>query len=266
MIELHRVSKRYGRVMALTDLSLHIRPGEICFLLGPNGAGKSTALRLVMGLIHPCSGNVTIEGVSVRSPRIHEVRRRAGYLPQHSPLYEHLTGNEFLRFLAALYGAKKSAVLEAQKLLRKLGMREDSDRLIRTYSIGMKRRVALVASVLNDPTHLIMDEPTASLDSRGVQMVEALLRRYRAGGGAIVLATHRIDLADRLADSLCVLREGHAVFRGSPRELRAMHGYTPGDPLEALLSRLVTEGTEAPGAVTGQLCGHMSTHPERSGL
>ena len=210
-IEFEGVSRRFGSVFALVDMSLRIPGGEVCVLLGGNGAGKTTALQVAVSLIYPTSGQVRLEGVPTRSLEIFRILRSVGYLPQTPAVYEQLTGWEFLRFVGGLYGAGQKCFEAVRERLDRIGMREASGRLIRGYSLGMRRRIGLLAATLHDPTYLVLDEPCASLDETGISMVEELLRACRDSGGVALVASHDRAFADRIATRTCVLDEGHLV-------------------------------------------------------
>jgi ABC-2 type transport system ATP-binding protein len=211
-IDFEGVSRRFGSIVALAELSLHVAAGEVCVLLGRNGAGKTTALRAAVSLTHPDSGRVRLGGVPTSSLEIYGILRSVGYLPQTSAVYEHLTGWEFLRFVGGLYGAGPECFAAARQRLERIGMHEASSRLIRSYSLGMRRRIGLLAATLHDPAYLILDEPSASLDDAGVAMVEELVTACRASGGVALVSTHDRALADRIATRICILDEGRLVF------------------------------------------------------
>ncbi len=245
-IEVERVVKNFGPVTALEDLDLRVKAGEIYCLLGRNGAGKSTALNAVMGLTHPTSGELRIGGVNIRSPEIHKVRQSIGYLPQRSCLYEHLTGREFLRFIGGLYEVSRDAFRVADRRLDALEMTEAADSPIRTYSVGMRRKVGIVASILHEPSYLIFDEPTSSLDPASVQMIKEVMTDSRDQGRLVLLSTHRLDLAEQLADRLGILHSGRLAFEGSVQDLRVQHGRHTDETLESLFLRLTMPMDQRP--------------------
>jgi len=216
-IEFEGVSRRFGSVVALVELSLNVTAGEVCVLLGKNGAGKTTALRTAVSLTYPDSGQVRLAGIPTTTLKIYGILRSVGYLPQTSPVYEHLTGWEFLRFVGGLYGAGPERFAVTARRLEKIGMCEASKRLIRSYSLGMRRRIGLLAATVHDPAYLILDEPSASLDDAGVSMVEELVTACTASGGIALVSTHDRPFADRIATRICVLDQGRLVS-DRPRE------------------------------------------------
>ena len=159
------LTKRFGSITAVSDLTLTFGASQIVGLLGPNGAGKTTTLQTIMGLKTPTAGDVRINRVSVQSPEIASVRRRIGYLPEQPVLYEYLTGREFVQFLGQLYDAALDFDDWLTDSLDTLEMGQDADRLIRTYSTGMRKKIAFLAAMVHRPNILIFDEPTGSLDA-----------------------------------------------------------------------------------------------------
>ena len=243
-IELHDLSKRYGRVTALDGLSLRISGGEIFGLIGRNGAGKSTAFRAVMGLSYCDSGVVNIEGVDTRSPQAQAIRLTMGYVPQHSVLYDHLTGREFLRFLAELYEVGAGALGSIAKVLDALEMTDAADRYMRSYSLGMRKRISIAASILHEPNYLIMDEPTASLDPASARVVEAEMRRFKSLDRLVLFSSHDMDLVERLSDRVGILNGGKLAFEGRLQELRKRHATHPDEPLDTLFLRVAAKGAK----------------------
>ena len=236
-IELEGVTKRYGSIVALADLCLNIEGGELCCLLGRNGAGKTSVINAIMGLTYPTRGEVRIGGVDTRSTEIHEVRRSVGYLPQRSVLYEQLTGREFIRFIGGLYEITAAGFRAADRHLEALGLGDAADRRVREYSVGMKRRLAFMASILHEPAYLILDEPTGSLDVASVVFVEEVMTRYRNEGRLVLFSTHQLDLAERCSDRLVVLDGGRLTFTGCVPGFRAEHGLGATETLEDLFLR-----------------------------
>ncbi len=236
-IELEGVTKRYGSVVALADLCLNIEGGELCCLLGRNGAGKTSVINAIMGHTYPTRGEVRIGGIDTRSTEIHEVRRSVGYLPQRTVLYEQLTGREFIRFIGGLYEINAAGFRAADRHLEALGLGDVADRRVREYSVGMKRRLAFMASILHEPSYLILDEPTGSLDVASAVFVEEVMTRYRNEGRLVLFSTHQLDLAERCSDRLVVLDGGRLTFTGCVPGFRAEHRLGAAETLEDLFLR-----------------------------
>lgn len=239
LIEVKRLRKAYGTATAVRDLSLTVSGGQTFCFLGPNGAGKTTTIHMIMGLKNPTGGEVRINGVSVSDVRIHEVRRRIGYLPEQPVLYDFLTGREFLRFLAELYSVPESRLQESDALLERLDMTDAADALIRTYSMGMKKKIALLGALVHDPDILILDEPTGSLDAGSARVVKDLIREARDAGKLVFMTTHVMEIAERIADRIAIINRGTLVEDGTLEELRSRHGGGLHDSLEDVFLSLV---------------------------
>ena len=223
-VEIVEMTKRFGAVDAVADVTIKVEGGEVCGLLGGNGAGKTTLLKATVGIVHPSSGSIRIGGVDTRSPDVYRTFRAAGYLPQTPVLYGHLTGREHLRFVAALYGVGGEAFRQVEKLTDEMEMGASIDRPIRSYSLGMKRRLGLLAAIVHSPDYLFLDEPTASLDDEAILALEGMIQRCRDRGGLILIATHRMESLGGMFDRVAVLKKGRLDFEGSPQAFRISAG------------------------------------------
>ncbi|WP_030751434.1 ATP-binding cassette domain-containing protein [Streptomyces griseus] len=237
------LEKRYGEVHALRGLDLAVPEGTVCGLLGPNGAGKTTAVRVLTTLLAPDAGSARVAGRDlVRDPA--GVRRRIAVTGQHASVDGDLTGAENLRLFARLLRLPRA---RADALLEEFGLAGAADRLARTYSGGMLRRLDLAACLLGRPAVLFLDEPTTGLDPRSRGAVWDAVREQAAGGTTVVLTTQYLEEADRLADDLVLVEDGRTAHRGSPAELKALvggraevvlAGTGPLEPAAAVLDRL----------------------------
>lgn len=219
MIRFHRLTKRYGALTAVRDLSLEVRPGEVYALLGPNGAGKTTALRCLATLLAPTDGSASVFGADVvREPL--EVRRRIAFLAASMGLYERLSARELIAFFGHLHGMDGSP-LEARvtELIRLFGIQEFADRLCGRLSTGQRQRVSLARALIHDPVALILDEPTLGLDVLSGQTIYEFIDRERTRGKAVLFSTHQLQEVELLADRVGVLRRGTLVAEGTPDEL-----------------------------------------------
>jgi ABC-type multidrug transport system ATPase subunit len=162
--------------------------------------------------------------VDTRSPDVYRTLRAAGYLPQTPVLYDHLTGRELLRFVAALYGVGGEAFRQVEGLTDEMEMGASIDHPIRSYSLGMKRRIGLLAAIVHSPEYLFLDEPTASLDDAAIFALEGMIRRCRDRGGLILIATHRMESLGAMFDRVAVLKKGRLAFEGSPEAFRDSAG------------------------------------------
>ena len=237
-ISVDALTKRFGSITAVSDLTLTFGASQIVGLLGPNGAGKTTTLQTIMGLKTPTAGDVRINRVSVQSPEIASVRRRIGYLPEQPVLYDYLTGREFVQFLGQLYDAALDFDDWLTDSLDTLEMGQDADRLIRTYSMGMRKKIAFLAAMVHRPNILIFDEPTGSLDASSARMVKDQMQIARNQGALVLFTTHVMEIAERLADRIVILNHGSLVADGTLREIQEAHGRPGGGTLEEIFLRL----------------------------
>ena len=224
-IETFGLTRRFGSVTALNEVSMRVPYGVIFGLLGPNGAGKSTAIKMLTTLLEPSSGTATVAGFDVVESAA-RVRRRIGYVPQLLSADGSLTGFENLMLSAKLYGIaradRKSRIGEA---LEFMGLTEPSRRLVKTYSGGMIRRLELAQAMLHRPTVLFLDEPTVGLDPVARRSVwERLLELRRAYQMTVLLTTHAMDEADELCDTIAILHLGQVATVGKPLDLKASVG------------------------------------------
>jgi len=206
----HRLSKAYGYLWALKELTLELRSGECVALLGPNGAGKTTLLKLLSALLSPTQGEITVDGERFVTSS-HRLRSLVGLLSPHEHLYEGLTASENLRFFVSLYH-KKINRLETEKSLELVGLKDWSDQYVGSLSSGMKCRLTIAKWLLLEPRLLLLDEPYGVLDGAGVELLESYLRRLCSGGGIAVIATHHVQRALRLCSRAIILDHGSLIF------------------------------------------------------
>ena len=223
------LSKRFGDVQALKNVDLELAAGGVLGLLGPNGAGKTTAVRILTTLLPPDAGWARVAGLDVVE-QAGAVRRLIGLSGQYAAVDGYLTGRENLRMIGRLYGLGGRAARErAQELLERLGLLDAAERMARTYSGGMLRRLDVAASMVAAPPILFLDEPTTGLDPRGRSELWQLLEALTGDGASLLLTTQYMEEADRLADRIVVVDRGHVVAEGTPAQLKAQVG---GDRLE----------------------------------
>ena len=237
-ISVDALTKRFGAITAVADLSLSFEAGQIVGLLGPNGAGKTTTLHTIMGLKTPTADDVRINRVSVQSPEIASERRGIGYLPEQPVLYDFLTGREFVQFLGQLYDADLDLDDWLTENLDALEMGQDADRLIRTYSMGMRKKIAFLAAMVHRPNILIFDEPTGSLDAASARVVKDQMQTARDQGALVLFTTHVMEIAERLADRVAILNHGSLVANGTLGEIKKAYARSGGETLEEIFLRL----------------------------
>ena len=221
LIEADGLAKKFGKVHALTDLTLTLPPGEPVAILGPNGAGKTTFIRMVATLIEPDRGTLAVDGRDVvRDPMA--VRRMIGLAGQSAAVEEVMTGRENLVMVARLYGqSARAAKQSAERILEQMDLVEAADRYVRTYSGGMRRRLDLGASLVGSPRLLLLDEPTTGLDPGSRNEVWDAIREMSWAGTDILLTTQYLDEADHLAAHIVIIDDGRVIAQGTPAELKS---------------------------------------------
>ncbi len=215
---------RYGAFTAVDGVSLEVRAGEIVGFLGPNGAGKTSTLRACAGLLRPAAGAIEIAGAPLLDRPL-EARARLGFVPDDPFLYELLSAEEFLDFIAALYEVPAPLARErARALLERLELGDAANQLLESYSLGMRQKVSVIAALLHDPPLLMLDEPLGGLDPRGARALKDLLRERTARGLGVLVSTHLLDVAERLCDRVVILERGRVLASGTLAELRGARG------------------------------------------
>jgi ABC-2 type transport system ATP-binding protein len=231
-IEAHGLVKHYGEVKALDGFDLFVPEGTVLGLLGPNGAGKTTAVSILTTLLAPDSGQAAVAGVDIATSPT-EVRRRIGLSGQYAAVDENLTGRENLDMIGRLYHlGRKRAASRAGELLERFSLSDAGDRLVKTYSGGMRRRLDLAGALVAEPPVLFLDEPTTGLDPRSRNELWDVIEELVDRGRTVLLTTQYMDEADLLADDIVVIDQGRRIAQGSPDELKAMVG---GERLEVSL-------------------------------
>jgi len=222
-VVLERLSKAFGKP-AVDALDLEVRAGELYALLGANGAGKTTTLRMVAGLLPPDAGRIEVFGVDALADPI-GARQITAWLPDEPMIYDKLTPLEYLEFIAGLWAVDvDKAMADAGALLTTLGLGEHVDEPCEGFSRGMKQKVALAGALIHEPRLIMLDEPLTGLDAASARQVKNLLAARVAKGASIILTTHILEVAERLADRIGIIRHGRLVAEGTFDELREMAG------------------------------------------
>jgi ABC-2 type transport system ATP-binding protein len=221
MIKIENLTKNYGKLTAVDNISLQIEEGEVFGLLGPNGAGKTTTIRVLCCLISKTSGTATLNDLSIDNNKDKlEIRKMIGFLPDNVGLYESMTAYKNLDFYAKLYQVPKNKRKERiEYYLKMLDLWEKKDVVVGTFSKGMKQKLAIVRTLVHEPKFLFMDEPTASLDPEATKMVRDFILELKKEKRTIFLNTHMLDEAERICDRVGILNT-HLLAIGSPDELR----------------------------------------------
>jgi ABC-2 type transport system ATP-binding protein len=220
MIEFEQVTRTYGPKVAVNGLDLAVPRGELFAFLGPNGAGKTTTIKMLVGLLRPTSGRITVCGHDVVS-QTREASRLLGYVPDEPYLYDKLSGREFLQFIVDMYGMQRG---EAQgridREIANFRLADFVDDLTESYSHGMKQRLVFAAALLHDPQVLVLDEPMVGLDPRSARLVKDLLKEKSQQGMTIFMSTHTLGLAEEIADRIGIVDHGRMRCIGTLAELR----------------------------------------------
>ena len=212
------LTKRFGAVTAVQDLSFEVRPGRVTGFLGPNGAGKSTTMRMVLGLVRPTSGSATVLGMSYAS--LDRPSTSVGAVLEVQSFHPLRTGRNHLRVLAAASGIDDARV---GVVLEQVGLTDAADRKAGGYSLGMRQRLALAGALLGDPAILILDEPANGLDPQGIRWLREFLRWFAANGNAVLVSSHLLSEMAQMADDLIVIDHGRLVRQGSVADLTGGH-------------------------------------------
>ena len=214
------LTKNFGKLVAVRDLSLAIPAGEVFGFLGPNGAGKTTTIRMLIGLVRPTSGSACVAGFDVLH-EAREVKRRVGYVAETPYLYPKLTGREFLEFMGGLYQvAPATGRQRAARLLDLFELADKADQLVEGYSHGMRQKLALAGAMIHEPQMLFLDEPTSGLDPRSARLVKDLLLGLVERGHTVFLSTHVLEIAEQLCTRVGIIDHGQLIATGTLDELR----------------------------------------------
>ncbi|MDH2416049.1 ABC transporter ATP-binding protein [Nocardioides sp. CER19] len=218
-VDAQGVTKTYGSLRAVDDITIRVAPGEVYGVLGPNGAGKTTFLRMLFGLIRPDSGTIRIFGNTWQDAGVGALAGVAGFI--ESPrFYPYLTGRQNLEGLALLDGGTTPGRID--EVLAMVDLSDRADRKVGGYSYGMKQRLGVAASLLRDPRLLVLDEPANGLDPAGIRDMRALVKRLAASGLTVLLSSHHMDEVEEICDNVTIMRRGSVAFHGTIAELRAM--------------------------------------------
>jgi ABC-2 type transport system ATP-binding protein len=233
------LTKVFGQKTAVDALSFRVARGRFFGFLGPNGAGKSTTIKMLTGLLRPTSGDASIEGHPISGDLL-EVKRIIGVLPEELPLYERLTGEEYLHFAGRMYGLSPSETRHrTDELLEFLSLSEDRGTFLLDYSQGMKKKVALAAALIHNPRVVFLDEPLNGIDPISGRIVTDLLRRMAQKGVTLFFTTHVLDVVERLCDEVAIIDHGRIVAQGSLDEIRSQRAVGRDASLEDVFLKLV---------------------------
>lgn len=220
MLNIQHLTKAYGDKKAVDDLSLHIAPGEIYGFIGHNGAGKTTTLKSTVGILQFDSGEITIDGISIKANPL-ACKRKIAYIPDNPDLYEFMTGIQYLNFIADIFGVGAD---DRQRRIRKYAdlfeLTDDLAQSIAAYSHGMKQKLAIISAWIHEPRLVIMDEPFVGLDPKASHLLKGMMREKCDMGGAIFFSTHVLEVAEKLCDKVAIIKGGQLIRSGTMDEVK----------------------------------------------
>ena len=220
MIRLNGLTKKYGRFTAVDGINLTVPEGELFGFLGPNGAGKTTTLRMIAGILKPTAGTVEIAGDDIQARPLH-AKSRLGFIPDRPYVYEKLTGAEFLRFVAALFGQSGAEVeSRADELLELFELTPWKHELVESYSHGMRQKLIISSALVHRPAVIVVDEPMIGLDPRSAKLLKDLFRQFVDRGGTVLMSTHTLEVAETMCDRIAIIQKGKIAAYGTLEELR----------------------------------------------
>jgi ABC-2 type transport system ATP-binding protein len=240
MITIEHFKKYFGENKAVNDVSFTIKPGEIFCLIGPNSAGKSTLVKSIVGLLEPTSGTITIDGHdSIKNPE--EAKKVIGYIPDEPSIWSHMTGEEFLYLTQALYGEEKNArTSRVKELLSIFSLEGIEKNSFEDYSRGNKQKFSILAALSHNPKVLLIDEPIVGLDPIGAEIAKKLFVDFARAGGAVLLVTHTLPVAEEISTKIGFLKQGTLAASGTLLELRIQAGLPEHASLEDVYKRLAS--------------------------
>ena len=234
MVEVHGLTKYYGDLRAIQDVSFSVQKGEILGFLGPNGAGKTTTMRIITGFMPATEGTVTVDGFDILKES-HEVRRRIGYLPENPPLYHDMTVSSYLTFVGRIKGVARSEISSAlEEVLEECSLMDVARRIVSRLSKGYRQRVGLAQALIHNPPVLILDEPTIGLDPKQIIEIRGLIKEL-ASERTVILSTHILPEVSQICGKVVIINEGRVVVEKNLNEL------AQGGSLEEVFLRYISK-------------------------
>ena len=221
MIAVDCLTRRYGALVALQDLTFEARPGEVFGLLGPNGSGKSTTVKVLTGLLPPSSGTVSLDGVDIFSD-LRRYKSQLGYVPEEPHLYSYLTGPEYLRLVGRLRGVPDPALDDKiDRFMQLLDVYDDRYQTLSSYSKGMRQKILIAAAVLHNPRMIVLDEPFSGLDVSAARVLKAFVRALADDGKIVIFSSHVLEVVEQVCSRVIILKDGRTVGHDSVERLRS---------------------------------------------
>jgi len=245
MIQIEQLSKQFSSTLAVNDLSLHIEKGELFCFLGPNGAGKTTTIKMMVGLMTPSSGTITMGGYDIEK-EAQQAKAIIGYVPDAAFLYQHLTGLELMTMVGQLYSLDNASIQrEQEQLSERLFMNDWLGDRISGYSQGMKQRLAFASAFLHKPEILVIDEPMVGLDPKTARIIKDMLKEWSQAGNTVFISTHNLHVAEELSDRIAIINRGKLLGVGTVESFRSVSGEK--ENLEERFLRIVEEEEQTNG-------------------
>lgn len=220
MLKIEHLTKIYGEKKAVDDLSLHIKPGEIYGFIGHNGAGKTTTIKSCCGILKFDSGEIYIDGISIKDNPI-ECKSKLAYIPDNPDLYDFMSGIKFLNFICDIFGIASDVRMERiHKYADLFGLTNDLAQPVSSYSHGMKQKLAVISALVHEPKLIIMDEPFVGLDPVAAHNLKQTMREFCDNGGAIFFSTHVLEVAEKLCDKVAIIKGGKLLVSGTMEEVK----------------------------------------------
>ena len=220
MLKIEHLNKKYGDKKAVDDLCLHILPGEIYGFIGHNGAGKTTTLKACAGILDFDSGEITVDGIKMKNDPL-SCKKKIAYIPDNPDLYEFMTGNQFLNFVADIFGVgEKDRKERIDSLAETFEIKKNLSDAISAYSHGMKQKLAIISAWIHEPSLIMMDEPFVGLDPKASHILKEMMREACEKGSAIFFSTHVLEVAEKLCDKVAIIKQGRLIKSGTMEEVK----------------------------------------------
>lgn len=224
MIKVEGVTKKFGEKTAVNNATFEVQPGEVFGFLGPNGAGKTTTIKMIVGLLSPDSGHITVSGIDVVENSI-ESKKKFAYVPDNPDIYENMTAYQYINFMANVYNiSEEDRKARTEELATLFEIQDDLNDYLKGFSHGMKQKVALIAALISDPDVLILDEPMVGLDAKSAFNLKNLMKKRCEMGKSVFLSTHVMEVAEKICDRIAIIKKGDIIANGTLDELRGEAG------------------------------------------